>query len=163
MARRTLEEKIRGLTSPGSPRLFFRILSVFRGLDSFPDWVACDASARYFVVLKIRKNTTKCTKSTKMKFGDLYTCKAFLPLIPSCPSCPSWCYKPKSSGLRVAPEWGLTSSGSPRLFSSCPQMQQEGNLLIAFLLLRHWSIGVTVPISVFTLTSDRTSNFRYRL
>ena len=51
-----------------------------------------------------------------MKFGDLSAREAFLPLIPSCPSCPSWCYKPKSSGLRVAPGLRLKSPGSPRLF-----------------------------------------------
>ena len=116
MTRRTLEEKNPGTYVARLASTFFRVFRFFRGSNSSPDWVADDASARSFVVLKIRNNTTKCTKSTKMKFRDLSTREAFLPFIPSCPSCPSWCNNPKSSGLRVAPEWGLKSPGSPRLF-----------------------------------------------
>jgi len=86
MARRTLEEKNPGTCVARLASTFFRALSVFRGLDSSPDGVAGDASARHFVVLKIKKNTTKCTKSTKVKFGDLSTREAFLPLISSCSS-----------------------------------------------------------------------------
>ena len=58
-----------------------RLDCFFRGSNSSPDWVAGDASARYFVVLKTRKKTTKCTK---MEFEDLSTREVFLPLISSC-------------------------------------------------------------------------------
>jgi len=65
---------------------FFRVFRFFRGSNSSPDWVAGDASARYFVVLKTRKKTTKCTKGTKMEFEDLSTREVFFPLISSCSS-----------------------------------------------------------------------------
>jgi len=56
---------------------FFRVFRVFRGSYSSPDWVAGDASARYFVVLKTRKKNTKCTKSTKINSAIFPLAKRF--------------------------------------------------------------------------------------
>ena len=49
-AKNLLKKRIRGLTSPGSPRLIFFVYSRFRGSNSSHDWVAGEARAGSFVV-----------------------------------------------------------------------------------------------------------------
>jgi len=89
------EKRIRGLTSPGSPRLFFPCFPCFPWFKFFSR-LGCGRCPRQVLrVVKNQKKTTKCTKSTKMEVEVLSTREVFLPLISSRPSCPSWCYKAK--------------------------------------------------------------------
>jgi hypothetical protein len=71
MARRTLEEKNPGTCVARLASTFFRALSVFRGLDSSPDWVAGDASARISLADYAIMADAEQTKVSEAAYGEL--------------------------------------------------------------------------------------------